>query len=178
MRRNVTVVRVGRVLKASLPFAAALLLAGMLTGQVAAQNAAKAKKKGVRPPMAQPSPEEEARAMSDPRLKWFREAKFGLFIHWGLYAVPAGKWKGAADPRHRRVDHEPGQDPGEGVRAAGQPVQPGEVRRRRSGCRLAQDAGMKYIVITSKHHDGFAMYRLEGEQVQHRGRHAVQAATR
>ena len=33
-------------------------------------------------------------AKSDPRLNWFREAKFGLFIHWGLYAIPAGRWKG------------------------------------------------------------------------------------
>src|SRR5262249_6358249 len=32
------------------------------------------------------------------RMKWFREAKFGLFIHWGLYAIPAGEWKGKAIP--------------------------------------------------------------------------------
>src|SRR5581483_4212342 len=32
------------------------------------------------------------------RMKWFREAKFGLFIHWGLYAIPAGEWKGSAIP--------------------------------------------------------------------------------
>ena len=66
-----------------------------------------------RPAAAPPDPAREA------RLSWFREAKFGLFIHWGLYAIPAGEWKGKADPRHRRVDHEPGQDPGQGVRAAG-----------------------------------------------------------
>jgi alpha-L-fucosidase len=33
-------------------------------------------------------------ASQDARMQWFREAKFGLFIHWGLYAVPAGEWKG------------------------------------------------------------------------------------
>ena len=33
-------------------------------------------------------------AAQDARMQWFREAKFGLFIHWGLYAVPAGEWKG------------------------------------------------------------------------------------
>src|SRR5262249_32932325 len=35
-----------------------------------------------------------ATAAQDARMKWFREAKFGLFIHWGLYAIPAGEWKG------------------------------------------------------------------------------------
>ena len=34
----------------------------------------------------------------EPALAWFREAKFGLFIHWGLYAVPAGEWKGQPIP--------------------------------------------------------------------------------
>ena len=34
----------------------------------------------------------------DARMQWFREAKFGLFIHWGLYAIPAGEWKGQAIP--------------------------------------------------------------------------------
>ena len=37
-------------------------------------------------------------ASSDPRLDWFREARFGMFIHWGLYAIPAGTWKGQAIP--------------------------------------------------------------------------------
>lgn len=40
------------------------------------------------------SSRQRAGARNDPRLQWFRDAKFGLFIHWGLYAVPAGKWKG------------------------------------------------------------------------------------
>src|ERR1022692_2024815 len=61
----------------------------------------------------------------DERMKWFREAKFGLFIHWGLYCIPAGEWKGEpiallhprgrvegrAHRRHRRMDHESCQDP-------------------------------------------------------------------
>ena len=41
---------------------------------------------------APPDPQKEA------RLAWFREAKYGLFIHWGLYAIPAGEWKGARIP--------------------------------------------------------------------------------
>ena len=51
-----------------------------------------------RPAITQVSPEEAAREINNPRSKWFREAKFGLFIHWGLYAIPAGTWKGQQIP--------------------------------------------------------------------------------
>ena len=51
-----------------------------------------------RPAIAQVSPEEATRELNDPRSRWFREAKFGLFIHWGLYAIPAGTWKGQQIP--------------------------------------------------------------------------------
>ncbi len=42
--------------------------------------------------------EQRPDARSDPRLDWWREARFGMFIHWGLYAIPAGIWKGQAIP--------------------------------------------------------------------------------
>src|SRR5262245_2455542 len=51
-----------------------------------------------RPVITMASPEEAAREMNNPRSKWFREAKYGLFIHWGLYAIPAGTWKGQQIP--------------------------------------------------------------------------------
>jgi alpha-L-fucosidase len=91
------------------------------------------------------------------RLEWFREAKYGLFIHWGLYALPAGEWKG------QRV-------PGLGewiMNRAKVPVSEYEQLAGRFNpvkfnanqwVQLAKDAGMKYIVITSKHHDGFALF--------------------
>ena len=91
------------------------------------------------------------------RLKWFHEAKYGLFIHWGLYAVPAGEWKG------QRI-------PGIGewiMNRAKIPVREYEQIARQFNpvkfnadewVQLARDAGMKYIVITSKHHDGFALF--------------------
>jgi len=47
-----------------------------------------------RPAITMISPEEAAREMNNPRSKWFREAKYGLFIHWGIYSIPAGTWKG------------------------------------------------------------------------------------
>src|SRR5947199_10653148 len=93
----------------------------------------------------------------DERMKWFREAKFGLFIHWGLYAIPAGEWKG-----------QPVRGIGEWImnrakipvaeyeQLAGQfnPVK----FNAEEWVQLAEDAGMKYLVLTSKHHDGFAMF--------------------
>jgi alpha-L-fucosidase len=91
------------------------------------------------------------------RLAWFHEAKYGLFIHWGLYAIPAGEWKG------QRV-------PGIGewiMNRARIPVAEYEQLARQwnpvkfdaeAWVQLAKDAGMKYVVITAKHHDGFALY--------------------
>src|SRR6185437_2777574 len=93
----------------------------------------------------------------DEKLKWFREAKFGLFIHWGLYCIPAGEWQG-----------KPIAGLGEWImNRAKIPVAEYEKLAAQFNpvkfnadewVRMAQDAGMKYLVITSKHHDGFAMF--------------------
>jgi alpha-L-fucosidase len=90
-------------------------------------------------------------------MKWFREAKYGLFIHWGLYALPAGEWKGRYSPgigewiMHRlRV-------PVTEYEKLAEWFDP-EKFDADAWVKMATDAGMKYIVITAKHHDGFAMY--------------------
>jgi alpha-L-fucosidase len=106
---------------------------------------------------APPPPPTDTPEAKQARLAWFREAKYGLFIHWGLYAIPAGEWKG------KRI-------PGIGewiMFRTPIPVAEYEGLARQwnplkfdaeEWVRMAKDAGMKYIVITSKHHDGFALY--------------------
>ena len=92
------------------------------------------------------------------RLEWFREAKYGMFIHWGLYAIPAGEWQGKRSLGLGEWIMNRAQIPvHEYEQLAGQfnPVK----FNADEWVQLAQDAGMKYIVITSKHHDGFAMFK-------------------
>ncbi len=104
------------------------------------------------PPAAALDPQKEA------RLAWFREAKYGLFIHWGLYAIPAGEWKGERVPGIGEWIMNRAKIPvGEYEKLAAQfnPVK----FDADAWVQLAQDAGMKYIVITSKHHDGFALFK-------------------
>jgi len=93
----------------------------------------------------------------DARMKWWRQARFGMFIHWGVYAVPAGVWKGKQIPgigewimHHARI-------PVDEYAALTRKFNPVKFDAD-AWVRLAKEAGMKYIVITSKHHDGFAMF--------------------
>jgi alpha-L-fucosidase len=105
-------------------------------------------------PGAKPLP---APKSQDEKMQWFREAKFGLFIHWGLYAVPAGEWKGQFVPGIGEWIMNRAKIPvGEYEQLAGQfnPIK----FNAEEWVKVAEDAGMKYLVITSKHHDGFAMY--------------------
>jgi alpha-L-fucosidase len=93
----------------------------------------------------------------DKRLEWWREARFGVFLHWGLYAIPAGIWRGkqykftgewlmhqaripVAEYEQLAAEFDPtAYDP-------------------EAWCRMAVEAGARYLVITAKHHDGFALF--------------------
>jgi len=100
----------------------------------------------------------ESEAEFNERMAWWREARFGMFIHWGIYSVPAGVWKG------KRAEKLPAEwimfekqiPQKEYAKLAGRfnPVK----FDAREWAKIARDAGMKYMVITAKHHDGFCMY--------------------
>ncbi|MFW6162062.1 MAG: alpha-L-fucosidase [Planctomycetota bacterium] len=93
----------------------------------------------------------------DERLAWWREARFGMFIHWGLYAVPAGVWKGKRVPGIGEWIMFREQIPVAEYEKLAERFNPVKFDAE-AWVRLAKEAGMRYIVITSKHHDGFAMY--------------------
>ena len=100
---------------------------------------------------------DESAADREARMAWWHEARFGMFIHWGLYAVPAGEYKGERVKGIGEWIMDSQQIPiAEYEQFAGQfnPVQ----YDPQAWVRLAKAAGMKYIVITSKHHDGFALW--------------------
>jgi alpha-L-fucosidase len=96
-------------------------------------------------------------AIKERRLKWFREARFGMFIHWGLYAVPAGEWKGKLIPGIGEWIMNRAKIPVAEYELLAPQFNPVKFNAEEY-VRIAKNAGMKYIVITSKHHDGFAMY--------------------
>ena len=99
----------------------------------------------------------------DQRMQWWREARFGMFIHWGVYSVPAGSWNG------RQIG-----GIGEWImNRAKIPVAEYQTMAKQfnpvnydpdSWVKMAKDAGMKYIVITSKHHDGFALFETKASK--------------
>ena len=92
---------------------------------------------------------------SNNKLEWFHEAKFGLFIHWGLYAIPAGEWKGKTG--YGEWIHYGANIPGEEYVKFASQFNPTNFNAE-EWVSVAKQAGMKYIVITSKHHEGFCMY--------------------
>ena len=96
-------------------------------------------------------------AARDQRMKWWREARFGMFIHWGVYAVPAGTHNGQRINRIGEWIMNRGKIPVEEYKQYAKQFNPVKYDPD-AWVRMAKDAGMKYIVITSKHHDGFALF--------------------
>ena len=82
-----------------------------------------------------------------PDTAWFQQARFGMFIHWGLYAIPArGEWVRSAE-RLTAQDYQPYFDH----------FDPTEYDPR-AWAKLCRQAGMRYAVMTAKHHDGFCLF--------------------
>ena len=108
---------------------------------------------------------EEMNASKADAKEAFNDAKYGMFIHWGLYSIPAGEWKG------KKMEELRGPRVAEWIQFGAQ-IPRDEYAQLATQfnpidfdavaiAKLAKAAGMKYVVITSKHHDGFAMYDSE-----------------
>ena len=95
----------------------------------------------------------------------FNDAKFGMFIHWGLYSIPGGIWKDKKIEEYGRPAVAEwiqctAKIPRNEYAQLANEFNPTEFDAEEIA-KLAKDAGMKYLVITSKHHDGFAMYQSD-----------------
>lgn len=107
----------------------------------------------------------EMNASKEVEKEAFNDAKYGMFIHWGLYSIPGGVWK---DKKIEEYGRPPvaewiqctAQIPRDEYAALAPQFNPTDFDAD-AIAKLAKDAGMKYVVITSKHHDGFAMYDSE-----------------
>ncbi len=99
----------------------------------------------------------ETKAQRDARMEWWRAARFGMFIHWGLYAVPGGIWEGKPSNGAGEWLMHDDKIPVSDYQKLVSQFNPTEFNAH-DWVALARAAGMKYIVITSKHHDGFAMF--------------------
>jgi alpha-L-fucosidase len=126
-----------------LVFAAVLLLIMMTIAPAFAQSST-----------TQPAETKEQR---DARMEWWRAARFGMFIHWGVYSVPAGSYDGKQIPSLGEWIMHNAKIPVATYASYTQQFDP-EKFDAEQWVTLAQAAGMKYMVITAKHHDGFAMF--------------------
>jgi len=107
--------------------------------------------------------ETETAAHRDLRMKWWREARFGMFIHWGLYSIPAGTWDGKQIPGIGEWIMNNASIPVDDYKTLASQFNPTAFGAH-DIVALAKSAGMKYIVITSKHHDGFAMFDSKADR--------------
>ncbi len=105
----------------------------------------------------------ETAQQRDARMKWWREARFGMFLHWGLYSGLAGTWddravgtRGGMEWIQQRV----GVDTWEYAHEAVPLFRPKEGFAT-EWAKLAREAGCRYVVFTTKHHDGFCLFQSQ-----------------
>jgi len=131
------------------PLVVSLVLGCLVVGTLAPVSAAE-------PPSPNPYAH-ETKQQHDARMKWWREARFGMFIHWGVYSVPAGTYKGKRISGIGEWIMNRAKIPVVEYKKFAKQYNPVKYDADQ-WVRLAKEAGMKYIVITSKHHDGFANF--------------------
>lgn len=119
------------------------LLGALVIGQVSATE----------PEVA---PKVETKEQRDARMKWWREAKFGMFIHYGLYSGLAGEFKGVPGGGEW-IQCNLGLDT-DTYAAETLPLFKPEPGCTEAWAALAKEAGCRYMVLTSKHHEGFALF--------------------
>ena len=101
--------------------------------------------------------DDETAEQRDARMAWWREARFGLFIHWGIYSIPAGTHKGEQIENIGEWIMHYGKIPIAEYQQYSKQFNPVDYDPE-AWVLMAKNAGMKYIVITAKHHDGFALF--------------------
>jgi len=104
-----------------------------------------------------PAVANETKEHKDARMAWFREARFGMFVHWGLYSVPGGYYQDKPVKGYGEWIMNNAKIPIADYAAFAPQFNPVKFNAD-EWVRIVKDAGMKYIVITTKHHEGFAMF--------------------
>ncbi|RAJ87339.1 alpha-L-fucosidase [Chitinophaga dinghuensis] len=94
---------------------------------------------------------------ANPNLEWFKSAKFGLFIHWGLYSKLGGKWKDSSYYGSGEWIMNRAKAPAAEYAKVAQTFNPTGFNAEQ-WAEIAKNSGVKYLVITAKHHEGFSMY--------------------
>ncbi len=108
----------------------------------------------------------ETKEQIDARMQWWHDARFGMFIHWGIYSVPAGVYKGQDVPGIGEWIMNTAKIPIEEYEQFGKEFNPVKFNASQ-WVKTAKDAGMKYIVITSKHHDGFCNVGFKSIEIRY-----------
>jgi alpha-L-fucosidase len=102
-------------------------------------------------------------AIVQDRLAWWKEDRFGMFMHWGLYAIYAGEWNGQTVPGIGEWIMKKGKIPVREYEQLAKRFNPAKFDAE-EWVRIAKAAGQRYIVITAKHHDGFAMWHSKASK--------------